>query len=58
MERFVSDYHARGDTPVSDFLFVYLTVARDGLTMDPAADEDFLSAATAILDADDGERAR
>jgi hypothetical protein len=28
MEQFVAAYHARGDTPVSDFLFAYLAVAR------------------------------
>ncbi len=58
MEHFVIDYHARGDTPVSDFLFAYLAISQDGLTTDPAAGEDFLRAARAILDAREDERAR
>jgi hypothetical protein len=58
MERFVSEYHARGDTPVSAFLFVYVTVSTEGRTTDPAAAGDFLAAARAILDAPEGNRAR
>jgi len=50
MERFLGDYLARGDTPVSDFLFVYATVLQNGLTTDPAAADDFRKAARAILD--------
>jgi hypothetical protein len=49
MERFVNDYRARGDTSVSDFLLAYLSVGRDGRTTDPAAADDFLRAAAAIL---------
>jgi hypothetical protein len=58
MEQFVSNYHARGDTPVSDFLFVYLTILRDGQTTDPAAADDFLNAARAVLENRDDRRAR
>ena len=58
VERFVSDYHARGNTPVSDFLFAYLAVGADGRTTDPAAAEDFLLAAKNVLDPDEDNRAR
>jgi hypothetical protein len=49
MERFLTDYLARGDTPVSDFLHIYggLTVG-DG-TPDPAALGDYLVSAQATL---------
>ena len=58
LEQFVSDYHARGDTPVSDFLFAYVAVGSDGRTIDPAAATDFLKAARAVLDAPEDNRAR
>jgi len=58
LEQFVSDYHARGDTPVSDFLFVYVAVGTNGRTTDPAAASDFLKAARAVPDAPEDNRAR
>ena len=45
MERFASEYLARGDTSISDFLHVYAGECIGGLTTDPAAIEDFLRAA-------------
>jgi len=48
MERFVSEYVARGDTPVVDFL-TYLGLTPGGESCDPAAIEDFLRAAHATL---------
>lgn len=56
MERFVSDYLGRGDTPVLDFL-VYLSLDAEGRSSDPAALDDFLAAAREVLGepaADDG----
>ncbi len=58
MEEFVDNYRVRGDTPLSDFLFLYATVLQNGLTTDPAAAGDFLEAARAVLDARDDKRAR
>ncbi len=58
MEKFVDNYRARGDTLVSDFLFVYATVLQNGLTTDPAAAGDFLEAARGVLDAREDKRAR
>jgi hypothetical protein len=49
MGRFVSDYLARGDTPVSDFLHVYAGETLGDQTADPAAIEDFLAAARRVL---------
>ncbi len=49
MLRFVHAYHERGDTTVSDFLFVYSDLAADGRSADPAAIDDFLAAAREIL---------
>ena len=49
MERFASDYLARGDTPISDFLHVYAGEVIGGQTSDPAAAYDFLAAADKIL---------
>lgn len=51
MERFLSDYLQRGDTPVVDFL-VHFGLQPDGESSDPAALDDFLAAAEAILDQD------
>ena len=48
MERFVSDYLDRGDTPVLAFL-VYLSLDAEGRSMDPAALDDFLAAAREVL---------
>jgi hypothetical protein len=58
MERFLVDYHARGDTLVSEFLLAYATVLQNGLTTDPAAADDFLKAARAVLDAREDRQAR
>jgi hypothetical protein len=49
MERFAADYLARGDTPVSDFLFAYAGELQTGQTADPAAIYDFLTLALEIL---------
>ena len=49
MERFTSDYLARGDTSVSDFLHVYAGELVTGQTTDPAAAGDFLDAAEKVL---------
>ena len=51
MERFVSDYLERGDTPVSDFLHAYASETIAGQTTDPAALPDFLISVRKILDA-------
>jgi hypothetical protein len=48
MERFVEDYLSRGDTEVVLFL-TYLGLTPKGETCDPAAADDFLDAAKAIL---------
>lgn len=50
MERFASDYLARGDTSVSDFLHAYAGEAAGGQTIDATAANDFLVAAVAVLD--------
>jgi hypothetical protein len=52
MERFASDYVARGDTSVSDFLYTYAGEAVGGQTTDPAAAKDFLVAAQSVLSCD------
>ncbi len=44
-------YHARGDTPVSDFL-IYSGLLEDGQSLDPAAIYDFLEATKAVVGAD------
>jgi hypothetical protein len=49
MERFASDYLARGDTAISDFLHVYAGEVIGGQTTDPAAAYDFLAAADKVL---------
>jgi hypothetical protein len=49
MERFVSEYLGRGDTPVLDF-YTYFWTRLDGESSDPAALDDFLKAATDVLD--------
>ena len=49
MERFASDYLARGDTSISDFLHAYAGEVVTGQTTDPAAAYDFLTAAEQIL---------
>jgi len=49
MERFASDYLARGDTSISDFLHVYAGEVIGGQTTDPAAADDFLAAAEQVL---------
>ncbi len=49
MERFLSDYLERGDTPVSDFLHAYAGESINGQTTDPAASYDFLAAAETVL---------
>jgi hypothetical protein len=49
MERFASEYMARGDTSVSDFLHSYAGELITGQTTDPAAAYDFLAAAEQIL---------
>lgn len=49
MERFTSDFLARGDMPVSDFLNIYASELIDGHTTDPAAAYDFLAAANQVL---------
>lgn len=51
MERFVSDYLARGDTTVVEFL-VYLGLHPDGTSGDPAAADDYLEAADSVLGSD------
>lgn len=43
-EQFLKDYHSRGDTSVSDFLFGYAGICTDGVTTDPAALSDFVEA--------------
>ena len=61
MLRFLTDYHDRADSSVSDLLYAYACISPDGTTTDPAAAEDFLKAAKAIEDAradDDDVRAR
>jgi hypothetical protein len=50
MLRFLSDYLARGDAPVSDLLHSYSGLMRDRETSDPAAIYDFLAAARAVLE--------
>ena len=52
MERFVSDYLARGDTPVLDF-HTYFWTRLDGESVDPSAVNDFLKAAADVLDLKD-----
>jgi hypothetical protein len=47
MERFASEYLARGDTAISDFLHVYAGEC-GGQATDPAAIYDFLKAVAAI----------
>ena len=49
MERFVSDYLARGDLPVSEFLF-YAGETIEGGSADPAALSDYLDSAHYVLD--------
>ena len=49
MERFASDYLARGDTSISDFLHAYAGEVIGGQTTDPAAANDFLAAAEQVL---------
>ncbi|MBP3984308.1 hypothetical protein J5837_07685 [Pseudoxanthomonas helianthi] len=49
MERFASDYLARGDTSISDFLHAYAGEVITGQTTDPAAAYDFLAAAEQVL---------
>lgn len=49
MERFASEYLARGDTTVSDFLHAYAGEVEGGQTTDPAAVEDFLAAAEPVI---------
>ena len=46
MERFLSEYLSRGDTPVSDFLHCYAREVIGGQTVDPAAAQDFLDLST------------
>jgi hypothetical protein len=52
MERFLSDYLARGDTAVSDLLHVYAGLTASGETPDPAALHDYFAAARATLGED------
>lgn len=49
MENFASAYLARGDTTVSDFLYAYAGETVGGQAADPAAIEDFLDAAEAVV---------
>jgi hypothetical protein len=49
MERFACDYLARGDTSVSDFLYVYAGEVVGGQTTDPVAAHDFLAVAEQVL---------
>jgi len=49
MERFASEYLARGDTSISDFLRSYAGEVIGGQTTDPAAAYDFLAAADQVL---------
>ena len=49
MERFASDYLARGDTSISDFLHAYAGECIGGHTADPAAIQDFLDAAKNVV---------
>jgi len=49
MERFASDYLSRGDTSVSDFLHAYAGETTNGQATDPAAVQDFLASAIAVL---------
>ena len=49
MERFASDYLARGDAPISDFLYAYAGEVIGGRTTDPAAAYDFVAAAEKVL---------
>jgi len=50
MERFVAGYVSRGDTSVSDFLYVYAAETATGQSTDPSALYDFLTAAQRVLD--------
>ena len=49
MEKFAEDYLSRGDTAISDFLFVYAGEVIDTATTAPAAAQDFLDAAEFVL---------
>ncbi|MGY8663119.1 hypothetical protein Q3C01_12205 [Bradyrhizobium sp. UFLA05-109] len=49
MERFLSDYLARGDAPVSEFLHAYAGETIGGQTTDPAALSDYLASARSVL---------
>ncbi len=54
MERFASNYLARGDTSISDFLYSYAGECVGGQTTDPAAAPDFLTATHQVLSSDGG----
>jgi hypothetical protein len=49
MERFLKDYLARGDTAVSDLLYVYGGLTATDETPDPAALGDYLASARMTL---------
>jgi hypothetical protein len=49
MERFLRDYLARGDTPVSDLLYGYGALTVTDETPDPAALGDYLASARTTL---------
>jgi hypothetical protein len=49
MERFLKDYLARGDTAVSDLLYVYGGLTATDETPDPAALGDYLASARTTL---------
>jgi hypothetical protein len=49
MERFIAGYISRGDTPISDFLYSYAGSTSSGQTTDPAALDDYMAAAIAVL---------
>lgn len=48
MAEFITRYHRRGETPTGD-LFAYFPVCSDGQSMDPAALDDYLKCASAVL---------
>ena len=48
MEEFAQAYLARGDGAVSEFLHGYVGSSPAGLTMDPAAPDDFLAAFASV----------
>ena len=49
MEAFVEAYRSRGDGLVSEFLYGFAGSSTVGLTMDPAAPNDFLAAVQAVI---------